>query len=106
MISIPSLMALGEGLAEGLEDTLDRDDRVDLQEAAEDDHIEHLDHILLSRLVHCVDAIDVDILAGGRSIDAVAVVDEASAGLHLALELVERGLVKHYHGVVRTEDRG
>ena len=45
-----------------------------------------------------------DVGARGRFENAEAVVDDVAAGLHLALELVERGLVEHDAGIVGAEN--
>ena len=78
---------------------------MNLQETSKDNHVEDFDHVHLCSLVHGVDPVDVDVLAGGGDVDAVAVVDEGAAGLDLGLELLQRGLVKDDGSVVGAENR-
>ena len=96
-------MPFGQGLVESFLHASVADDRAYFQQSAEYDHVEHLSVFHLRRLVHGVDAIDVDVASGGRIEDAVAVVDEYSAWLHLWLKLLERWLVEHHGDVVSTE---
>ena len=87
-------MALRQGLAQCLKNTVNRHDGMNFQKSSKHNHVEDFDHVHLGGLVHGVDAVHVDVLAGGGHVDAVAVVDEGAAGLYLGLELLQRGLVK------------
>ena len=51
-----------------------------------------------------LDAINLDISASGRSVDAVAVVDEHTARFHHFLKLVETLLVEYHSSVIHVED--
>ena len=98
-------MALGKGLLQALEHVLDCHNRLNLEVSAKDDHVEGLAVVDLDGSLGSLDAINLDIGASGRSVDAVAVVDEHAAGLHHLLELVETLLVENHCSVVHVEDR-
>lgn len=96
-------MALGQAFKESSIESGGAHYGADLEQAAEDYHIEDLGIVHLSRLVHSVDAIDSDVAALGRIHNAIAVVDEDAARLDLRFKLVERGLVEHDGYVVMAE---
>ena len=83
------VMAFRQGLAECLDDTVDADDGADLQQSAQDNHVEGLCHAAFVGFVHGIDAEYADVLTGRRSCDAIAVVDEDSPRFYLAFELVQ-----------------
>ena len=98
------MVALGQRLPQRLHHVVDRDDGMELQEGAKDEHVETLHHLQLSRGIHGVDAPCLDVCARRRVGDAIAVIDECAAGTHLWFELFERRLVEEDGRVVAAED--
>ena len=80
--------------------------KMNVEQAAQHHHVEHLDHAQGGGGIHRIDAVNIDVLARGRSADAVTVVDERSAGLDLGLELLQRRLVQHDGGIVTAQYGG
>ena len=93
-------MALGKGLAQSGKYAFNLNDRVDLEESAQNDHVESLYEIHLGRGIHGIDPVDVDVLPCRRFTDAVTVVDDGSSRLDLGLKLLKGWLVQHYGRVV------
>ena len=99
------MVAFREGFPQGGKHAFDLDDRTDLQKTSQHDHIESLDEVHLSRGIHSVDPIDLDVLPCRRLVDSIAVVDDDSTRLHLRLELLQRRLVQNNRDVVAGKNR-
>ena len=97
-------MALGQGLLQALDHVVKRHHGLDLQQAAQHNHVEGFAVVHLVGGIHGVDAVDLYILARGGMDDAVAVKNQYSARLHFALKLLERGLVQDDGGIVAAQD--
>lgn len=63
--------------------------RTNLQHGTQHNHIEDLGVLHLHGLLHGIQTVDLNVCAGGRIDDAVAVVDEDATRLQLRLELLE-----------------
>ena len=77
------VMALRKGLVQPFDDIFQRHNGANLQQTAEDNHVEALGVTTLGSSVHRTNLIDVDICAFRGYRDAVAIVDESAAGLDL-----------------------
>ena len=82
-------IACRDALCKTLVDVLWKDDRLHLEECSHDCHVLYLRVTDLCRYVDSVDLADLDICSCRRVDDSVRVVDEESAWLYSALELVE-----------------
>ena len=97
------VVTLRQCLEESLLHTLFAYYRCYAEHTSEYDHVEYLGVLQFSSLVHSIDTINIDILAGRRVDDTVALIDENAAWLYARLELVERRLVENYSNVVLAE---
>lgn len=97
-------VALWESLLEALEHVLDSNDGLNLEVSAKHNHVERLAVVNLDGSLGSLDAIDLDIGASGRSVDAIAVIDEHATWFHHFLKLVETLLVEHHSSVIHVED--
>ena len=99
-----AVMALGQGLEQCLVQSLCADDRTNLEQSAQYNHVEYLRVLQLGSLVHSVDTVYIDILTCRRIDDAETIVYKYAARLNLRLKLVERRLVEHYSHIVMAEN--
>ena len=86
-------MALGQSLAQALQDVLDANDRTNLEQSSEHNHVKALGVAHLCGCIHRRHLIYINVRARGRFADTITVVDEVAARLHQRLEAVQRGLV-------------
>ncbi len=75
------MMTFGQRLEQGAVQTFVAHHWADLEQTAEHYHVKNLGVLHVGCFVHGVYSVDVDVLAGGRIDDAVAVVDKDAAGM-------------------------
>ena len=97
------MVALGQGPVQTFHHILHADDGTHLDEASEQEHVEHLAVLHPCRLGHGLYTIYVYVLAHGRGEDAGRVVDECAARFYEGHEAVQRGLIQHYGRVVGVQ---
>lgn len=99
------MMALRQRLLQAFYHTFQCNHRAHLQERAEHNHIVRFRVFHLQCSVHSRNIVDLYVLARWSAMNAVVVIDEYAARLHLALKLVKALLVEHHSDVESVKNR-
>lgn len=99
------MVAFGEGFFQAAQNVVERNDRFEFEERAEENHVVALGISELDSSIHSVDFDDIDVGARGVVVNAVRVVDEGTSGLDMIFKFVEALLVENNGGIVGVDDR-
>ena len=98
------MMAFRKRLAQPFQHRLYADNGMQLQKSSQDYHIESLHVVHLSSRIHCVYTVDTDVLSRGRLTDAISIIDERTARLHLIFKFGHGRLIEDDGRVITAQD--